>query len=261
MTKRACASIFSVAILLLLTGCAHFDIEGAFDRVTVRGSGTVVSESRDVRGFREVALTGVGEVIIEQAGEESLTIEAEDNILPRLRSTVEGDRLVLGVERGVSVRPTRSIVYRLKVKEIEGLEISGSGKMTVPSLRSQELRLRLPGSGAIRLDRLTADRLQTRISGSGDVRAAGTVGDQEVSISGSGDFDGRDLESRSAEISISGSGESTVWARERLSARISGSGDVDYYGSPEVTKRISGSGSVRSRGDRSPQLEAPESRR
>ena len=50
------------------------------------GSGNVVKETREARDFDSVSLTGIGALIIQQTGEESLTIEADDNILPLLTS-------------------------------------------------------------------------------------------------------------------------------------------------------------------------------
>jgi hypothetical protein len=52
------------------------------------GSGNVITESRDVAGFNEIALGGIGTGIVTQGDEEALTIEAEDNLLPPIGSEV-----------------------------------------------------------------------------------------------------------------------------------------------------------------------------
>lgn len=233
---------------LVLSGCDIIDSELNAQRI--RGSGRIIQENRDVQGFTGVKLTGVGELNITQGGRESLTIEADDNILPKIKSNVEGETLVIGVERGVSVSPTVTIRYTLVAKELTDLELSGSGKINTAAIRSQNFSVRLPGSGEIRLDDLTADALTAEISGSGRISVPGNVVSQKVHISGSGDYDGGNLKSRSADISVSGSGDSTVWVQDDLSAHISGSGKVEYYGNPRVSQHISGSGKVRNIGDR-----------
>ncbi len=53
---------------------------------TIQGSGDVITESRDVSGFDSVSLTGIGRVIITQGDKESLTIEADDNLLEYITS-------------------------------------------------------------------------------------------------------------------------------------------------------------------------------
>jgi len=60
------------------------------------GSGQLATQPRQVSGFTSVELTGVGELSIDQTGTESLTVSAEDNLLPLLTSRVEGDTLILG---------------------------------------------------------------------------------------------------------------------------------------------------------------------
>jgi hypothetical protein len=229
-----------------LYGCEMMDPN--FTRI--RGSGRVTSEERQVFGFDQVHFGNVGDLRIEQGNRESLRIEAEDNILPKIRTEVEDGRLVIRTERDVSISPTVPIRYTLVVRNLSELELSGSGTITAAPLRSVELRVGLPGSGDIHLEQLTAERLHSEIHGSGEIEIRGTVTTQEVEISGSGDYEAGDLQSDSTSVHISGSGGARVWARESLSAHISGSGDVDYYGSPRVTKSVSGSGDIESLGPR-----------
>jgi len=246
MRKLYC---FVLPILALILSACDF-VDAGFDSQRIRGSGKVTRVQRDVSGFREVRFTSVGEVTLDQSGSESLEIEAEENLLPYMRIEVQGGRLLIGTERGVSLAPTTTIRYRLTVKEIEAIELSGSGKIVTSPLTCSEMELNLPGSGEIRIGGLSARVLEASISGSGDIEVPGKVSRVTVDISGSGEYDGGGLESDTADVSISGSGDATVWVRDRLSASISGSGDVDYYGEPSVTKRVSGSGGVRGRGAR-----------
>ncbi len=231
-----------------LSGCDVIDASLNSERI--RGSGKVVQDNRAVSGFDQVRLRGVGELSIQQTGRESLTIEGEDNLLPRIQTDVQGGVLTIGVERGVSISPTVTLRYTLTVKDISALELSGSGDILTGALRSRNFELHLPGSGHIRLGDLTADSLVAGISGSGRIEVRGQVASQRIRISGSGDYEGGNLQSQSAEVSVSGSGDSKVWARDDLSAHISGSGTVEYYGNPRVDKHVSGSGSVRNLGDR-----------
>ncbi len=234
--------------VLLFSGCEGADL--VFNSVSLHGSGKVISENRSIRGIHEVELSGVGELSLHQGKEESLTVEAEDNLMPRIQTEVEGSRLKIGVERGFSLRPTTTIRYTLVVRDLTSLELSGSGKVISGALRCGDLAVHLPGSGDIQIDQLDADNLDVGISGSGDIRIPGRVNHQTVQISGSGDYDGKELDSQSTEVSISGSGDTTLWVRDSLTAHISGSGDIAYYGSAKVSKSISGSGEVRSMGER-----------
>lgn len=235
-------------IALLFYGCAV--VESALSDITIYGSGKAANEKREVHGFHAVSLSGVGELTLRQGSAESLEIEADDNILPKIVTEVAGGRLTIGVERGVSVRPKIPLRYTLVVIDLTELQLSGSGKIVSGSLQSGDLSIQVSGSGDIRMETLSASNLDVSISGSGDVAIAGQADRQKVQVSGSGDYNGRDLECRIAEVSVSGSGDATLRVRDTLDVHVSGSGDVSYYGSPAVTRRISGSGRVRSLGDR-----------
>jgi Putative auto-transporter adhesin, head GIN domain len=188
------------------------------------GSGNVVSEPRPVAGVNLVRLRGSGNLVVEQTGAESLTIEAEDNILPLLRSDVENGVLILGLRPGVGIVTHQPIVFKLTVKQLTGLDASGSGSIVVTGIDTD--RFGLEGSGSI------------------EVEVAGRAQEQDVSISGSGRYNGEALTSRSARVTVSGSADVVVNASDALDVQVSGSGNVRYVGNPSITEKVSGSGSV-----------------
>jgi hypothetical protein len=210
-----------VAVGLVTVGSACSTIAG--DAVT--GSGTLRTESRAVAGFSAIELTGSGDVVIAQDGTQSLSIEAEDNILPNLTSDVSNGTLQLGTKDGVDLHHTQPVTYRVTVADLTGLQLSGSGSLTAVGITTP----------AISID----------ISGSGDVTVDGTADSQTVTISGSGDYSARDLLSSTSSAEISGSGNVTVNTLDILDATISGSGNVTYAGHPQVSQHIGGSGELR----------------
>ena len=59
---------------------------------------------------------------------------------------------------------------------------------------------------------------------------------------------GEELESATARVSVSGSGQADVVVSEELDASVSGSGAIRYSGGPSrVREEVSGSGSVTGR--------------
>ncbi len=231
--------LFLVLLLFLLSACR-----------VVRGSGDVETETRSVSGFDQVSLNGQGELILEQGEQESLEIEAEDNIIAVIETEVRGDTLHIGVKDNRTLRPTEPIRFYLTMQEIAGLEISGSGNITADDVVSDRLTLRINGSGDIDIGSLTAESLSVEINGAGNVDVAGRATRQTIEISGSGNYRAGDLESEEVEVDVNGSGETAVWANQTLRVDISGSGDVSYYGRPTINQEINGSGNMNSLGAR-----------
>lgn len=224
------------------------------DRSVITGSGKVATEERAVSGFSAVVLAGEGDLIVTQGAAEALTVEAEDNLLPIIRTQVRGGALVIDWDRpaGItSIRATRPIVYRLTVTGLDRLELAGSGTIQAAALTAQDFTLTLGGSGDVDIDFLEAERLDLNLTGSGNINVAGTVAEQQILLSGSGTYTAGDLESQAAQVDLVGSGTLTLWVRERLDVRLSGSGSVSYFGQPTLGERtITGSGDINPMGEK-----------
>jgi hypothetical protein len=210
-----------------------------------RGSGNVVEETRPVSGVSGVALTFFGDLSVQQGSEESLRIEAEDNVLARLRTEVQGGTLTIGQDtRQTAVRPTRPVRIFLTVRDLSSLSLSGAGQVTVHGLQTDALQVALSGAGSLSLEDLHASELGLALSGAGSLTAAGTAERLRANMSGVGGLNAADLRAEAVEAHISGTGSATVWAVQSLEANVSGVGSVRYWGQPQVVEHVTGLGRV-----------------
>ena len=216
----------------------------------VRGSGNVITETRTVAGFNAVELSGIGTLIIEQGDKEALEITAEDNLMSHIKSNVSGSRLQLGGDEFVNIHPTKDIIYRLKVKNLNQIESSGLGKVELKKLETDNLVIEISGSGRVSVDNLLATTLNLEISGLGDISINGSVKSQQVQISGAGNYRAPNLVSEAASVEISGTGSAILWVTKQLDLELSGAGKIHYYGSPQLNSDISGVGVVKNLGDK-----------
>lgn len=216
-------NIIRIALIVILVSIFALTIVSC-KGVQVRGSGNVISEDRDVSGFSKVSISGSGNLFIEQGDEESLTIEAEDNILPLITTRVSRNTLTIKINQGT---PTEVPNYYLKVKDLTSISTSGYGIVSCPSLNT--------------------DSLVIKSSGSGNITLAGTVTSQDIESSGSFKYYAEDLKSNSCVIDSSGSGELIINVSDDLNVTASGSVKVTYIGSPSITQKTSGSATITSK--------------
>ena len=200
----------------LLVGCNFV--------VGVAGSGKIVTEKRNVSGFDSIEFSGSGNLEVDQNGDESLSITADDNLLPLLTSEVQGTRLVLKVRSDSRLRPSQKIVYRIAARKLNEVACAGDTSAVLRSIHSDNLKL--------------------AVAGSGDITADGSADRQEVSIEGSGKYSGGGLKAKSVSINITGSGDAVVAASEELEVNVAGSGSIKYIGEPHITQNIVGSGTI-----------------
>lgn len=240
--KKAVKIVLIIAVISVL---AIFAASCKWTIGLVRGSGDIETEERDVSGFHKVYLEGIGNLIITQGDEESLVIEADDNIISLIRTDVFRHRLTIGFKRGYNFIPISKIKYHLTVIDLDEISLSGAGDVDCDDFSTDELEFDISGVGDIDFN-INAKRVETTSSGAGDITLSGKVDSQEIDISGVGRYSARELESRECSISLSGAGSATVNVSEELDVSISGVGNVYYVGIPHVERDISGLGRVKS---------------
>jgi hypothetical protein len=217
-----------------------------------RGSGNVISQEREVSGFNAIEVNYPAEVTVRQGESASVTIEAEDNLLPGLQTRVRNNTLEIfyRVEDGKHVNPTENVRIEIVVENLEEVRFESAGRLTIEGIQADGLKVSVSGAGDLNLIDITAKDLFVNLSGAGSMSASGEAEDFGLVISGFGSFDGKELHTQTADINLSGAGSAEIWVEAELDAQISGAGSINYYGSPEVTKDISGLGSVSKSGDK-----------
>ncbi len=225
---------------LATTACAGSLIGGS----TVKGSGNVKTEVRQVSGFSAVKLSGIGSLEIAQTGTEGLSISAEDNLLPLINANVQGGVLDIHIQPNTNLQPTQPIIYLLSVKDLTAISLSGAGSVTTQQFKTTALTVDLSGAGDVNLTGLQLGGLTSKLSGAGNLLVGGTTTSQDVTSSGVGSYKADQLASTTAKVSLSGVGNATVRVANALDVTISGVGSITYYGNPTVTQHITGIGKV-----------------
>jgi len=210
----------------------------------IDGSGKMVQEKRVIQNFSNVTLAGMGDLVMEQGDSEGIDIQADDNLIQYIRVEVNNGKLVIGIQPGITINPSKPISYHLKIKTIDGINLTGSGSIETPGIIGRSITVNMSGSGHVKILKVDANSITTHLSGSGDIEAGGRIQAEDVTIDGAGNYRSADMVSSTAKINISGSGSAYVQALDQLNATISGSGSVHYIGNPVIKQNISGAGLI-----------------
>lgn len=219
---------------LSLTSC-HDLIDGT--------AGAVISEDRTEPLFHSINMEGNVDVFIYYDTVSSVRVEAGENLIDYIETSVIGDELYIyeAPNNVVNAKPIR--VY-LTMDSLENVHMEGSGDLDVNDMNADHLNVLSIGSGDANFE-IDATSINYENTGSGNVRFTGTVNTLNVFLEGSGDYKGKYMYSNDANVEIEGSGDAFVHATNSLIATISGSGDIVYYGNPSsVTTSVTGSGNV-----------------
>jgi hypothetical protein len=207
-----------------------------------RASDNIITETRDLKDFRGIAFTSLGDIYITQGPEYSFTIKGPDNVVGFTTTRIENELLVITTEECFNGEYELSI--EITAPEYTFINLAGLATLTsVSEISGDLLVMELVGIGVIEAD-VYVDSLYTTISGNGTVNYTGEVSRHFLSSSGEFRLNGYSLQTDHTFINLTGIGDSYVHANESLTVEITGTGKVFYQGDPDIYTDITGNGEV-----------------
>src|SRR5438105_6234549 len=225
------------ALFALLAGCL---IAAPAFAETVKGNGVIRTQVRQASGFTGVGLGIRAKVEVKVGATEGVTVEADENLLPLIETTVHRGELQIKAARFNLNLDSKQIRIVVQAKQIDQLDIGGSGSIVIDAVKGRSLALEIGGSGTIDVKRADVEKVSVDIGGSGDVKVAGAARRLNINIAGSGDTDARALLVDDVDINIAGAGDAVVAARTSIKVLVAGSGDVQYLGDPSIRQTVLG---------------------
>ncbi len=228
-------------LLLLITlsssGCMYMS--------GIKGNGNIVKETREVSSFDGIKVGGAFNVYLTQSNTESLTIEADENLMAIIETEVRGNTLVISTRE--NIRGSEELNIFISFKDIDKLDISGACNLESEGMLNFST-LKFEASGASEIDlQLTADKLSCDYSGASDIEFSGKVKECYIEISGAAELKAFDLETDEMELRVSGAADAKVNASKYLKINASGAASVQYKGNPNIDQHTSGASSIRKR--------------
>ncbi len=239
--------IKTFALALLLTAPGNF-IYAKTASFAIKPS--IETQDRKLSGFHAIASSGSFDVVLSQGNTESVRVKADADVINEVVTEVKNGTLMIHSKNNHSwgmshLWINKTIIIYVVAKDLNSIGLTGSGDLKIDNqFNTNKLELRLSGSGDFQ-GKINVKTLEASVSGSGDFSIAGQADESTVAISGSGDFEGKNLITKTTAIRVSGSGDASIYASEKVEASVSGSGDVHYSGHPKsVSKVVHGSGDV-----------------
>jgi len=198
----------------------------------------------------------MGRIDLLQGDHEELVIEAQPEIRSRIKTEVREGTLYIDYDEdwrdwtGIRSLSGDKIVFKLTMREINAISVSGVGSLDTPRIETSSLTLAITGPGLLTVGTLKTSTLAVNLSGVGAIDLAGQTDEMTVTLSGAGSFKAARLEAGKASVRLSGVGTVSVWAKNSLETSISGAGVIEYYGSPQLSRSNTGLGVLKFMGNR-----------
>ncbi len=238
---RICGVVLCVMGLLLNAGCKNNTTPDSPE--VISGSPSFKTETRAVGRFHSLSFETIGTVNVTPGDVQSVSVTANENILPYVTTTVTNNTLVVGLLPG-HVFKNISLSVDLTMQDIERLSNNGAGNINaVDILHPDSLTVDLSGAGNFNLT-LNVDFLNSRLTGSGNISYSGRARLHTIELRGAGNILAFELGTDTTTILSLGAGRAEVNASRSLDVTISGAGSVYYKGHPSINTNITGTGGL-----------------
>jgi Putative auto-transporter adhesin, head GIN domain len=207
--------LFAVCLFFALSGC---DVGG------IRGNGQIVTQEQKLEPFINVEADGAFRIEW-HIGPPAVSVTIDQNLMQYVEMEVR-DR-VLYVRTTRYIRPRHSINVVLTSNTLEGASFSGASQLTAHQLTGSKFYLETTGASKATLDGAVDELIANRAC-AGDRRA-------------------ESLQTKTAQVSVTGAGDARMAVSDNLKVSITGAGKVEYIGDPHVQRKITGAGSIRRR--------------
>ncbi len=212
-------------VVLLLLACGLALASCKFNR-GIAGSGVRKTEKRELKSFNAIDTTGAYEIDVTCQKPASFEIEADDNILPLIKTEVRDGILFLSSDQ--PFHSAKPVSLRITLSDLNSVSSHGAGQVKIADANSRDLKIESTGAAS--------------------VVGSGTAKSVSISSTGAGEIDTSKLRAEKAKVEVNGAASIDVYASDQLDVNVSGMGNVTYSGNPKVVnKHVSGIGSVSSK--------------
>jgi len=224
--KRPGLFVFAAALavgLIFSAGCGFAGFSG-FNDSGIQGSGTAKTEQRTLSGFSKVVAGGAIRLEVTAQKDFGVTVEADDNLLPLIKTDVSGDTLKIYRESGSSSKI--GVKVTISMPDVKNIDVSGASTAIVSNVKTTSLELEASGASKIKID--------------------GEANELKSEASGASGIDAENLRVENADVQASGASSSTITAANELKADASGASTIYYTGEPKnFSPKSSGASSVK----------------
>jgi cytoskeletal protein CcmA (bactofilin family) len=231
-------------------------------------------ESRTVSGFTGIDASGVFDITVSKGNNESLSIEADDAVMPYVRSEVKNGVLHLYLDNNDNkFKNINGIKASIVMKDLDNVTLAGACKLVAndlftpdkfkcdcsgasnmtANLNTNQLSIETSGAsktqlkanvtGDAKLDLSGASKFKGELkasgatidcSGVGFVELTGSASNLKMDVSGVSNVNAENFIVKTANIELSGNGNVTVNATDALKVNSSGMSTLNYKGTPTL---------------------------
>ncbi|RYY65624.1 MAG: DUF2807 domain-containing protein [Chitinophagaceae bacterium] len=208
------------------------------------GSGNIETQGRSVGSFSAVSVGGSFKVEIRQGAANKVTVQADDNILEDIETTVSSRKLRIEYRDNVSVS-NADVKITVETPELSSVSASASADVNLLNVWTSTKKMNFTASSSASIEgEADAPAIDLEASSSGRITLKGRTRLLDTQASSAGSIEAGGLLSETAGAQASSGASISVHASIKLTAQASSGGSVNYRGNATLSRQESSGGSI-----------------
>ena len=240
--KKCIVTMLAVAITTLFSGCVTVNFGAGGNMVL--GKGDLKSTEYNVGAYTAVDIRTGMELIYSEEVSDKVVIEIQENLIEYLDVRVENGVLIVDTKNPINTGSKDPKIY-ISNPDLSKISVSGFIIMSdCDKISGESFVLEVFGAAEIEAE-FDVDELHINGSGAVNMDLSGRADTADINISGAGAIEAMELQTKSAFVAISGTGDVEISCSDNLDVDISGAGSVVYRGDPKVTQNTGGIATIK----------------
>lgn len=238
-------TIITKFILVALTALLFSSCNYTVNSKSIKGSGNVTTENRTVEGdFKSIEVSNAIDLVIEQADQKEIIVEADDNLQNSITTKVENGVLIVACDYNSFINiESKKVTVRMPIIE----ELSASSASSIESLntlKGENISLTTSSAATINV-KIKSDNITSKSSSGSSISMSGMALSLEATASSGSTIDAFDLLANEVTAKSSSGSSINVHPIVSLKAKASSGSSIDYNNTPQsIEKKSSSGGSV-----------------
>lgn len=211
-------------------------------------SGNVTEKSHSTADFYGLDISDAFNAYITfSEGDNSITIEANENLHEYIEVKNEGDRLIVGLRNNINIRRgNATLKVYITCEQLSSFEASGASNIYLSDLlRVPKAYIELSGASKLK-GTVNVSELKADISGASEIELNGTLAEFEFDASGASNLKNYHLSTDYFAASLSGASNAQITVNYELDVEASGASNVYYKGNGIIkAQELSGASAIK----------------
>ena len=209
---------------------------------SIKGSGNVTIENRRIEGtFKSVEVSNAIDLVIEQADNTAISVEADDNLQKHITTKVENGVLIVACDYNSFFNiESKKVIVKMPIIE----ELSASSAATISSsntLKSENISIRTSSAAMINI-KLKSDNIRCKSSSGSSITLEGLALNLEAISSSGSSINADSLLVNDVTTKSSSGSTISVHPIVSLNAKASSGSNISYENQPKTIRKLVHSG-------------------